>query len=265
MGPNSNGITFEDPETTIVENAVVNRAVLETLPGEGETALDYRPGVEIETVTTPEYDPSTQQTPLVTINDEFSTNLLIGADGADSQIRKSFGYEKFIEEVNFSLQEGLKYLNEVSSYHLPSSTGSKSPLRPPVIEGLVGKRASFPLSANANSVTKPRCILIGDAGHRVHPLAGQGLNMGLRDVRNLEESILNGWYCGSDVGVDTTVLNSYNFNQAVDNVPIGVGGHALAKIFSTDLPPVVAARNIGMSVLDNLGPIKSLVADFAKK
>lgn len=332
--PNSNGITFENPDTIILENSVINKAVLENIPEK----VDFETGFVIESVTCPEYDSETLQTPLVEIKneatgDKISTNLLIGADGAQSQIRQLCGFkqifdydyntraicaqlklpenvshentawqrflpygpiallpltkgyfnlvwscekemalrllelddEKFIEEVNFSLQADLKYLNELSSYHLPSSTGAASPLRPPNIESLIGKRASFPLVASANTVTKPRLALIGDAGHRVHPLAGQGLNMGLRDVRNLHESILNGWYIGADIGVDATVLNSYNINQAIDNIPIGVGGHTIAKLFSTDFSPVVAARNFGMSLLDNAGPIKSVVAEFAKK
>jgi len=339
--PKSNGITFDNPNTTIVENMALNKAVLESLPGE----VDFKKNYEIEVVNGPsevKYDESIQNTPLIEINEgEFSTNLLIGADGANSQIKKLFNFkkiwehnyntratcaqlklpegvshnntawqrflpygpiallpltegyfnlvwsaekemalrlaelsdEKFIEEVNFQLQADLKYLNSEEHFpasvfgHLPSSTGSESPLRPPVIESLAegSKRGSFPLIASASTVTKPRVVLIGDAGHRVHPLAGQGLNMGLRDVQHLEEAILHGWYRGADIGTDTDVLNKFNFNQAVDNIPVGIGVHAIEKIFKTDLPPVVAARNIGMSLIDNLGPVKNILADLARK
>lgn len=175
--------------------------------------------------------------------------------------------EKFIEEVNFTLQSNLKYNNELLQeyMHLPSSTKTGKPLRPPIIEKLVGKRASFPLTSSHNSIAKPRCVLIGDAGNKIHPLAGQGLNMGLRDVNSLNTSILHGWYCGADVGVDNTVLNSIRNDQFENNIPIGAGVHLIEKLFKSERPEIIAARNLGMSVLNNLKPIKDLVGDFARK
>merc|ERR1719461_1315704 len=146
--------------------------------------------------------------------------------------------QQFLDEINRALQDSPKYqtgmqdfLNK-SGLHIPSSTGlSTQQMRPPIIDSIASKRGSFPLSAMSSNVTKPRCFLLGDAGHRVHPLAGQGLNMGLRDVQHLENAILSGWQNGADIGVDT----------------------------------IVAARNIGMSLIDNFPPLKNLLADHARK
>jgi 2-polyprenyl-6-methoxyphenol hydroxylase-like FAD-dependent oxidoreductase len=93
---------------------------------------------------------------------------------------------------------------------LPSSIKKHNFEAPPLIDTLETKRYAFPLTLNnANNLAANRMALIGDAAHRVHPLAGQGLNLGLTDVAYLSNCILKAMKTGQDIGSYDFVLKEY--------------------------------------------------------
>jgi len=107
-----------------------------------------------------------------------------------------------------------------------------------------------------------RLALIADAAHVVHPLAGQGLNLGLRDVAALAEAVVERMRLGLDPGGATT-LKTYERARRFDVVSSSLGMDALNRLFANDATPLRAARDFGLRVVDRLSPLKRLLADEA--
>ncbi len=119
-----------------------------------------------------------------------------------------------------------------------------------------GPRFFYPLSLSlAESLTAPRIALIGDAAHGVHPVAGQGLNMGLKDAAALAEVLAEALRLGEDIGAGT-VLDRYARWRRFDNVALSAGFDAFVRLFSTDLPPVRLARGLGIALVNRIGPLR---------
>lgn len=116
---------------------------------------------------------------------------------------------------------------------------------------------AFPLGLTlARDWVKPRFALVGDAAHGIHPIAGQGLNMGLRDVAALAETIVDARRLGLDPGrID--VLEGYRRRRRFDAVEMGAVTDALNRLFSNDLPPIRALRDVGLGLVDRLGSLKA--------
>lgn len=129
----------------------------------------------------------------------------------------------------------------------------------PVKELVDGSRARFPLKmSHADTYVAPRVALIGDAAHTIHPLAGQGLNMGQTDVGHLVAALEKGVKRGMDVG-STLVLEPYLANAWPGNhLLLGVCDK-LHKVFSTDWTPLVYLRGFGMKSLNSLGVVKDMM------
>lgn len=129
----------------------------------------------------------------------------------------------------------------------------------PIAELVSGSRARFPLKLlHADTYTAPRVALVGDAAHTVHPLAGQGLNMGQSDVAALSDTIQTGVTRGQDIGSKLT-LDYYTANAwPANHVLMGVCDK-LHKIFSTDFLPIVALRGFGLKSINWLSPLKDLM------
>lgn len=129
----------------------------------------------------------------------------------------------------------------------------------PVGELTPGSRARFMLKMlHTDTYIAPRIALVGDAAHTVHPLAGQGLNMGQTDVASLVSAIEIGVDRGLDIGL-TLVLERY-FSEAwpANHALIGICDK-LHKIFSTDFKPVVLIRGLGLKTLNMLDGVKELM------
>jgi 2-octaprenyl-6-methoxyphenol hydroxylase len=121
---------------------------------------------------------------------------------------------------------------------------------------VVGPRFVYPLSLQlAERLTAPRTALIGDAAHAVHPVAGQGLNMGLKDAAALAEVLVEAMRLGEDIGAET-VLDRYARWRRFDNVTLAAGFDAFVRLFSTDAPPVRLARDLGLSAVNRIGPLR---------
>lgn len=121
---------------------------------------------------------------------------------------------------------------------------------------VLGPRWSYPLSMHlAMSYLAPRLVLAGDAAHGVHPIAGQGLNLGLRDAAALVEVIVEGRRLGLDIG-SQAVLRRYDRWRRSDNALFAVSMDALNRLFSNDIAPIKFARRAGIDVVDAITPLK---------
>lgn len=120
----------------------------------------------------------------------------------------------------------------------------------------VGSRLGFPLRFQlARAFAGERLALAGDAAHVVHPLAGQGLNLGLRDVAALAECVADTARLGLDFGGPET-LSRYERWRRFDTVQSALGFDALNRLFSNDRDTVRLARDLGLGLVDRLPPLK---------
>ncbi|HZY50015.1 MAG TPA: FAD-dependent monooxygenase [Devosia sp.] len=116
---------------------------------------------------------------------------------------------------------------------------------------------SFPLKLQlAREFVAPRLALIGDAAHVIHPLAGQGLNLGLKDVAALAESVIEAMRMGLDHG-SADVLAGYQQWRRFDTALMAAVTDNLNRLFSNDMAPVRALRDVGMGLVDRFAPVKS--------
>ncbi|MBA3050481.1 MAG: UbiH/UbiF/VisC/COQ6 family ubiquinone biosynthesis hydroxylase [Alphaproteobacteria bacterium] len=121
---------------------------------------------------------------------------------------------------------------------------------------VVGPRFVYPLSLQlAEALTAPRIALIGDAAHGVHPVAGQGLNMGLKDAAALAEVLVEALRLGEDIGAET-VLDRYARWRRFDNAALTAGFDGFVRLFSNDLPPVRLARTLGIAAVNRIPALR---------
>ncbi|MBI1210343.1 MAG: 2-octaprenyl-6-methoxyphenyl hydroxylase [Alphaproteobacteria bacterium] len=121
-----------------------------------------------------------------------------------------------------------------------------------------GPRWSYPLSLHlALSYTAPRLALAGDTAHGIHPIAGQGLNLGLRDVAALAEVLVEAKRLGLDIG-SAGVLARYQSWRRFDNVVLAASTDLLNRLFSNSFAPLALARRFGLDLVDSVPPLKRL-------
>jgi 2-octaprenyl-6-methoxyphenol hydroxylase len=115
---------------------------------------------------------------------------------------------------------------------------------------------AFPLSFGlAHRFVSERLALVGDAAHVVHPIAGQGLNLGLKDVAALAEIITDAARLGLDIGA-APVLDSYERARRADTVMMGMGMDMLNRLFSNDSTALRLARDLGLGMVERLPGLK---------
>jgi 2-octaprenyl-6-methoxyphenol hydroxylase len=121
---------------------------------------------------------------------------------------------------------------------------------------VLGPRFVYPLTLSlAERMTAPRVALLGDAAHVVHPIAGQGLNLGLKDAAALAEVLADAVRIGEDIGSEL-VLERYARWRRFDNVMLAAATDAFNRLFSNDLAPVRAVRGLGLSIVNRIGPAR---------
>ncbi len=119
-----------------------------------------------------------------------------------------------------------------------------------------GPRFSYPLALQfAERYVDTRLALIGDAAHGMHPIAGQGMNMGLRDVAALAEIVVDRLRLGLDPGTPD-VLEAYQRWRRFDNALMLAVTDGLNRLFSIDVGPVQLARGLGLAAVDRLPALK---------
>ena len=120
-----------------------------------------------------------------------------------------------------------------------------------------GKPRAWPLGLTlARDFVAPRFALCGDAAHGIHPIAGQGLNLGFKDAAALAETIVEADRLGQDIGA-LDVLRRYERWRRFDTVQMGVTTDVLNRLFSNDLGPLRFARDIGLGLVDRMPRLKS--------
>lgn len=120
-----------------------------------------------------------------------------------------------------------------------------------------GDRRAFPLGLTlARAFVAPRLALAGDAAHGIHPISGQGLNLGFKDVAALAETIVEADRLGLDIG-DINILERYQTWRRFDTFRMGVTTDVLNRLFSNDVAPVRLVRDFGLGLVDRLPKLKS--------
>ena len=128
---------------------------------------------------------------------------------------------------------------------------------------LVAPRRAFPLSLiRAETMVSGRAVIIGNAVHQLHPVAGQGFNLGIRDVALLAEMLLEQQRGGGDLG-EAQLLNTYAKQRLGDHDKTIGFTNQVVRIFSNDRLPVAALRNVGLMLLDHLPAAKQLLTRHA--
>lgn len=119
-------------------------------------------------------------------------------------------------------------------------------------------RAAYPLvSKHAATYIGNRLALVGDAAHQIHPLAGQGVNLGFRDAALLIEVIIEAQEKSRPIG-SRPVLRRYERSRRGDNLATQKSMEAINGLFSNDIPGVRQLRNLGLNITDRLAPVKAL-------
>ena len=119
-----------------------------------------------------------------------------------------------------------------------------------------GRRHGYPLTlTQVDAHIRARVVLVGNAAHTVHPVAGQGFNLGLRDIAMLSQVLLEALRAGRDIG-ELGVLAQYMRARQHDTRIVTGFTDGLIRVFANSLPPLALARNIGLITTDLLPPLK---------
>ncbi|MBI3575184.1 MAG: UbiH/UbiF/VisC/COQ6 family ubiquinone biosynthesis hydroxylase [Gammaproteobacteria bacterium] len=279
----------------IIENRVIQTALVERL--HQFTNVHYLCPVEVTDIALADNGTA------ITLKDGrlLQARLLVGADGADSEVRRAAGIET--QSLNLN-QKGIVATVTTEKPHeqtarqrflvtgplafLPldephtcsivwsadtaradqllalDDTGFISELQKAFGESLgkiqtLGPRAAFLLAlSHAKDYTAPHLALVGDAAHTVHPLAGQGVNLGFLDAATLAEVLLEAAANQKNIGTHA-VLRRYERWRKGDNIAMVSITGGFRYLFSNDLPVVSQLRNWGLSLTDAATPVKNFI------
>lgn len=121
---------------------------------------------------------------------------------------------------------------------------------------LAAPRSTYPLGFHhAARIIAPRLALVGDSAHAMHPIAGQGLNVGFRDAAALTQVLVEGARLGLDLG-DAQLLERYQRWRSLDTLMVGIATDGLTRLYGIPGRAASAVRRLGMSVIDRVAPIK---------
>ena len=136
--------------------------------------------------------------------------------------------------------------------------------------GFLGKismaaaRSTFPLGFHhAARITDDRLALVGDAAHAIHPIAGQGLNLGFRDAAAFAQVLVEGSRLGLDLG-DKQLLDRYQRWRSLDALSVAVATDSLTRVYGIPGKTASAVRRFGMGMIDRLSPIKNKLMSEAR-
>lgn len=239
----------------------------------------------------------------VLVEQTIQAKLLIGADGANSQVRNLAGigitgwdYGQSAMLINVSTDKAqqnitwqqfhstgpiamlpmpgnnaslvwyhhkdkIKQLSSFSNEQLQNAVTEHFPERLGAVT--VNSKAAFPLTRrHANQYINGRVLLIGDAAHTINPMAGQGVNLGFKDVKALQQVIANA-IASNENWSDSIVLARYEKQRRNDNLLMMSTMDALYLSFSHTSPAIKFARNLGLSLVNKLPSVKSKALAYA--
>jgi 2-octaprenylphenol hydroxylase len=128
---------------------------------------------------------------------------------------------------------------------------------------IVDKAQQFPLQLlHSRQYVSNRVVLCGDAAHAVHPLAGQGVNLGMLDAMVLAEVLTNGWTKNYDLG-DLSLLREYERSRKSNNVRMMSVLDVLFRLFQSNDPGLIQLRRFGMGIVDKARPVKKILIQQA--
>ena len=128
---------------------------------------------------------------------------------------------------------------------------------------VVGPRWSYPLAlVHAERYADRRLALVGDAAHAIHPIAGQGLNLGLRDAAALAEALVDDRRLGLDIGA-AGALERYQRWRRFDSLVLMAATDGLNRLFSNDIEPLRLARDVGLAAVNRAVPLKRFIMRHA--
>jgi 2-octaprenyl-6-methoxyphenol hydroxylase len=129
---------------------------------------------------------------------------------------------------------------------------------------MLAPRSSFPLGFHhAAQITAQRLALAGDAAHAIHPIAGQGLNLGFRDVAALAQVLVEGARLGLDLG-DRQLLDRYQRWRSLDSLSVAFATDSLTRIYGVPGKTASAIRRFGMGLVGRIAPLRNRLASEAR-
>ncbi len=283
----------DQPMGHIVENALLKRVLLDAV--RAHHGISFQPATGIEAIETSPVAIS------VGLDDGSSrrVNLLVGADGRASRIRRLAGIRVARLDYGqtslvFTVRHERPHLGVAHERFMPGGPLAFLPMRgnrssvvwtertdtaKALLEladedlagalsarfddclgalSIEGGRWSFPLSlVNAESQTGPRLALVGDAAHGIHPIAGQGFNLGLRDIAALADVLAESASLGLDIGAPE-VLRRFQASRRTDTMTLVLATDGLNRLFSNDIAPLRALRSGGLGLVNRIPPLKKL-------
>jgi 2-octaprenyl-6-methoxyphenol hydroxylase len=130
--------------------------------------------------------------------------------------------------------------------------------------GLLAPRSTYPLGFHhAARITDHRLVLVGDAAHGIHPIAGQGVNLGYRDAAPLAQVLVEGARLGLDLG-DPTLLDRYQRWRSLDTFMVSLATDGLTRIYGIPGRTASKVRRFGMGLINRIGPVKDRLMDEAR-
>jgi 2-octaprenyl-6-methoxyphenol hydroxylase len=130
--------------------------------------------------------------------------------------------------------------------------------------GMLAPRSSYPLGFHhAAQMTAQRLALVGDAAHAIHPIAGQGLNLGFRDVAALAEVLVEGARLGLDLG-DRQLLDRYQRWRSLDALSVAFATDTLTRIYGVPGKTASAVRRFGMGLVGRISPLRNRLMSEAR-
>ncbi len=147
-------------------------------------------------------------------------------------------------------------LMELTDEQFHKEVASRFPESYGAVEIVDNKRMAFPLSlAHASEYIAPRMVLVADAAHGIHPIAGQGLNLGFRDLVALSKLVDAAYGAQQDIGGDA-LLQNYQRKRRPDNMAMVAATDALVRLFSNDMKSIKMLRQVGLKTVSRMGRAK---------
>ena len=282
-----------EPMGYILENRILRRALHRLV--ECESKIIWRTGVEVKAIERGSYgviaelsDGTKANSPLVAAAD--GRRSLLRAKAGIDVVKRVYRQVGIVCTVAHSLPHGAiaheRFLSAGPFAILPM-TGNRSSLvwteRPEVASTIlklsssdflkelawrfgdflgelevVSPRWHYPLELTlARRLIDRRLALVGDAAHAIHPIAGQGLNLGLRDAAALTEVVLRAQHLGMDIG-ETVVLENYGRWRRFDGLAMAAVTDSLNRLFSNDIGPLREIRGLGLAAVNKLPSLKAV-------